>query len=86
MTLEEAKSKLIAAGYQGEPTVAALRQAGWTPVDPLEGVTLSGPALSEADLKDHLAKLVEEARDNNTSAQIIQAIVTFGSLAMKSLL
>lgn len=82
-TLQEAKQALIAKGYQGEPTPAALRQEGWEPGNPLENVDLDGPAVTEAELNDNLALLLEEAKANRMPAQILQGITTVVGMAAR---
>jgi hypothetical protein len=82
-TLEEIKKFLADEGYEGEPTPQILRLYGWEPADPLAGVDISGPAVSPAELKDHLALLAEEAKANNVPAKIMEGIAKFGGMALK---
>lgn len=84
-TLEQAKADLAAAGYVGEPTPEILRQYGWEPSDDTKAVLaveLNAPARSPDQVKDDLALLYEEAKQNQVPAQILDKIAKFGKTAI----
>jgi hypothetical protein len=83
MTLLETKAKLASLGYVGEPTPEILKQWGWEPSDPLAGVVIEGPTVSESELRDHLSMLHEEAQAARVPAAILDGIVKFGKQALK---
>lgn len=83
MTLSETKEKLATLGYVGEPTPEILKMWGWKPSDPLAGVQIDGPVVSETQLRDHLALLHEEAQAARVPAKILEGIVKFGKTALK---
>ena len=82
MTLEEVKRVLTASGYQGEPTIDVLKQWGWTPTDPLEGLTID-TAQTPEQLKDNLALLKEEAKANNVPQKIIDGFLKVAGVGLK---
>lgn len=84
-TLEQARQELIAAGYQGEPTPAILRQYGWEPSDDCQralALQMDPPAQTSEQVKDDVALLYDEAKRNNVPAQILNGIAKVGGIAL----
>lgn len=84
-TLEQARQELIAAGYQGEPTPAILRQYGWEPSDDCKkalAVQMDAPAQTSEQVNDDIALLYDEAKRNNVPAQILSGIAKVGGIAI----
>lgn len=87
-TLEQARAEVLAAGYQGEPTPAILRQYGWEPSDTCRqalDVAMLAPIETDAQVRDNIALLYEEAKRNNVPAQILNGIAQVGGIALKLL-
>lgn len=83
-TVEEARAKARAAKIPEEDiTPAVLKLYGWEPGNPLADVDLSGPAVTEKQLNEHLAMLVDEAKANSVPNTIIKGIKTVVGLAAK---
>jgi len=82
-TPEEVRAQIIAAGYQGEPTVAILRQFGAVIDDPLEGVEVRAPIKTAEELRTDGALLIQEAKDNSVPAQVLAKLKAFIGIAIK---
>ncbi len=82
-TAQEAKADLLAAGYKGEPTPEVLRQWGWSPKNPLEGVSLDEPPRTREQMLDDLALLQEEAEAAQIPGRILEMLTRFGARAVR---
>ena len=81
-TVAVIKAELIAAGWQGEITPEILRQKGWDPVDPLEGLVLNDAAQSDQEVKDQLSLLEEEGIANNVPTAIFTKVKKIVGMAL----
>lgn len=90
MNYQDAKRKLEDAGYAGEPTPEALKQAGWDADESIretKAVGLSQPLFTEDEMKTAAAALHEEMKANSLPAQILPMVKTLlGGIAKAGLL
>ena len=74
LPLVEAKAILVSQGYVGEPTTAALVEAGWEPAAVLADIVPSGSELP-ADVQAACARLIAEGQANAWPAEIMAVVV-----------